>query len=96
MIEPSLIHKRHFEEKRSVNELTVAYLLGELSEEDLSGIALAAEDETATAFYTGSSESISELTGLIVPAPPPPAAKERVMSRVREGSVIYYVPPPED
>jgi hypothetical protein len=86
----------HFRDSGEL-DLAVAYVLGEATEEERFGFetALAKGDENANYSYTNATKSISKLTGILSPEAPPPFAKERVMARVREDSVMCFMPPPE-
>ena len=78
-------------------DIAVAYVFGEGSDEERVEFetALATGDEGANDSYSNATNSISELSGIISPEAPPPFAKEKVMARVRDGSVVFFVPPPD-
>jgi hypothetical protein len=78
-------------------DLAVAYVLGEASDEERAGFetALAAGDEGANHSYADATNSISELSSILSPEAPPPFAKEKVMARVRDGTIVFFVPPPD-
>ena len=86
------------ESSRSELDRAVAYVLGEVSDEEKANFetALATGDKNANQSYTNATRTIDELAGVLIPEPPPPFAKDRVMARVRTDSVTYFVPPEQD
>ncbi|GEM_PF-6990347 len=76
----------------------VAYMLGDTIEEDRfdTESALMADTGESNAAFLTETQSGDELTGVLPPEIPPSIAKDRIMARVREDSVTYFVPPPED
>ncbi len=91
-------HRTKRESDKAELDLAVAYVLGETTDEERHGFesALATGDKEANSSYSNATRSIDELTGVLPPEAPPAFAKDRVMARVREDNVTYFVPPPQE
>jgi hypothetical protein len=76
-------------------DLAVDYIPGEDSGEARADFekSIEARGEDGNDSYAGTTNSISELSRRHTREAPPPFAKEKVMARVRDGSIVYFVPP---
>jgi hypothetical protein len=90
----SRIRAARFRESVEV-DLSVDYIPGEVSGEARADFEKSpgARGEDGNDSYAETANSISELSRRRSPEAPPPFAKEKVMARVRDGSIVYFVPP---